>query len=80
MATRVVIKNGRNIGASYLYQNLFSKKQQPRKLSGTAATVCIVRKSRRICERCRLIKSTERRRVFLGFKAKLDLIESYPRD
>ena len=27
-----------------------------------------------------LIKSTEGRRVFLGFKAKLDLVESYPRD
>ena len=27
-----------------------------------------------------LIKSTEGRRVFLGFKAKLDLVESYPRE
>jgi|GEM_PF-7097862 len=27
-----------------------------------------------------LIKSTEGRRLFLGFKAKLDLVESYPRD
>ena len=27
-----------------------------------------------------LIKSAEGRRVFLGFKAKMDLVESYPRD